>query len=166
MLRIADEDKDNNRQWEAEQLAREQRSRRYEKERDDRSTMKEEKEADKDEPAERFQYMVTTHAFDEEESPERNDAAEDAERELAYLDQQELLILYDQDQIAQVNAVSMTPTPQATAASWFASKPTDAGRPQTRSITQPRRSPRLDRTTGMKKVAFEVPLPAIKRPVA
>ena len=53
MVRIADEDKDNNRQWEAIQLAREQRLRCYEKERDDRSTMKEEK-ADKDEPAERF----------------------------------------------------------------------------------------------------------------
>ena len=110
--------------------------------------------------------MVTTHAFEEEESPERNDAAEDAERELAYLDQQELLIPYDQEQTAQVNAMTMTPTPQATAASWFASKPTDADRPQTRSITQPRRSPRLDRTTGMKNVAFEVPLLAIKRPVA
>ena len=94
MVRIADEDQDNNRQWEVEQLAREQRSRRYEKERDDRAIPKEEKE-DKDEPVERFQYMVTTHAFEAEESPERNDGAEDAEQELAYLDQQELLILYN-----------------------------------------------------------------------
>ena len=126
MVRIADEDQDNNRQWEAEQLAREQRSRRYEKKRDDRTTMKEEKD-DKDEPVERFQYMMTTRAFEEEESPKRNDAAKDAKRGLAYLDRQELLILYNQDeQVAQVNAVTMTSTPQATSASWFASKPAGA----------------------------------------
>ena len=94
MVRIADEDQDNNRQWEAEQLAREQRSRRYEKERDDRATPKEERE-DKDEPVERFQYMVTTLVFEGEESPKRDDAAEEAERELAYLDRQELMILYN-----------------------------------------------------------------------
>ena len=86
MMRIADEDKDNNRQWEAEQLAREQRSRRYEKERDDRSAMKEEKEVDKDDPVEHFQYMVATHLSSGQESPEKNDAAEEAKRELKYLD--------------------------------------------------------------------------------
>ena len=94
MVRIADEDQDNNRQWEAEQLAREQRSQRYEKVRETRTTLKEEKE-EADEPEGRFQYMVTPHAFATEESPERNDAAEEAERELAYLDQQEILILYE-----------------------------------------------------------------------
>ena len=166
MVRIADEDQDNNRQWEAEELAREQRSRRYEKERDDRAAPKEE-QLDKDDPVERFQYMMTTRVFEGEESPEHDDAAEEAERELAYLDRQELMILYNQDeQIAQVNAVTMTPTPQATVASWFTSKPADAERPQTRSSTQPRRSPRLDQTTGMKKVAFETPSSAMKRPVA
>ena len=111
--------------------------------------------------------MVKTHAFEGEESPKRDDATTEAERELAYLDRQELMILYNQDeQIAQVNAVTMTSTPQATAASWFAAKPADAGRPQTRSNTQSRRSPRLDRATRMKKVAFENPPSAMKRPVA
>ena len=47
-----------------------------------------------------------------------------------------------------------------------ATRPVDAGRPQTRSSTQPQRSPRLDRATGMKKVAFESPPSAMKRPVA
>ena len=93
-MKLVDEDMDDHRRWEAEQLAREQRSLRYEKERDDRAKMKEEKGAtEKDDPAERFQYMVSTHISSEEESPERNFAAEDAEKELEYLGQQELLRL-------------------------------------------------------------------------
>ena len=126
--------------------------------------MKEEKE-ETDEPEGRFQYMMTPHAFATEESPERNDAVEEAERELAYLDQQEILILYEQEDIARQMALTANQTPQQTAASWFASKPGAVERPQTRSTTQPRKSPRLDRAVVMKKVAFQTPISALKRPV-
>ena len=57
-------------------------------------------------------------------------------------------------------------TPRATAAPWFVAQPNVADPRLTRSSTQPRRSPRLDPTNRSKKVAFEIPPPAIKRPVA
>ena len=113
MVRLADEDIDNNRRWEAEQLAREQRSLRYEKERDDRATMKEEKEASKNEPSERFQYMAITRASSEEMSPEINEAAEEAERELDWMDQQELLRIGHPDNTTNINSVTVQPAWQA-----------------------------------------------------
>ena len=43
MVKLANENNDINRRWEVEEQAREQRSLRYEKERDDREKMEEEK---------------------------------------------------------------------------------------------------------------------------
>lgn len=82
--------------------------------------------------------MVATRTSSEEQSPDRNSAAEDAEKELEYLDQEELLRLSHQDSTTDVNSVSVQPTPQATAASWFA-PPTHVGEPALTRSQQTRR---------------------------
>ena len=108
MLRLVEEDMDNNRKWEAEQLAREQRSIRFEKEREDKAKFKEEQDPDQNEPQEKFQYMALTWQPNLDElSPERNDAAEEAERELQYMDEQELLRSQHPDDRTNINAVEV-----------------------------------------------------------
>ena len=94
----------------------------------------------------RFQYMVDTRIRSVESSPERNEAAEEAERELRYMDQQELLFLHP-DEIVNVNTVHVPPSSKDTVASWFTPPRRDAERALTRSSSQPRRSPRLDAST-------------------
>lgn len=165
MVNLVNENHDINRRWEAEQQAREKRSLWYEKERDDREKMKEEKaekeNEENNETTDHFQYMVDTHIKSVEPSPERNEAAEEAERELRYMDQQELLILYP-DEIANVNIVHVPPSPADTVASWFTPSRQDAEPALTRSGTQPRRSPRLDASTS-RTLHFDVPRSILKK---
>ena len=59
-----------NRRWEAEQLAREEKSRQYEQERDARALKK---EMDDDENEPRYQFMVYTRQ-NRSESPNRDDS--------------------------------------------------------------------------------------------
>ena len=126
--------------------------------------MKEEKEAgNKDEPTVRFQYMAITRSNIEDPSPERNDAAEDAEKELEYLDQQGLLRLGHPDSTTNVNSVIVQPALRSSFVSQSAARAVTADHPLIRSSTQQRRSPRLDTTNRVKRVLFQNPRPAIKR---
>ena len=166
MMNLVNENNDINRRWEAEQQAREQRSLRYEKERDGWEKMKEEraekgKEEDND-TCGRFQYMVDTRIGSVESSPERNEVAQEAERELRYMDQHDLLLLHP-DETVNVNTVHVPPSPEDTVASWFTPPRRDVERALTRSGTQPRRLPRLDVSTS-KTVHFEAPRSILKKP--
>ena len=92
MVKVLEENMDVNKKWEAEHLAREQRSQRYEKERDDKAKAREERQEQEQEKGNdsdgRFQYMVDVQSGGDDESPLRNEAAEDAENELAFLDKE------------------------------------------------------------------------------
>ena len=96
-------------------------------------------------------------------SPDRNDAAEEAKRELEYMDQQELLRKGQEDRATNINFAVVQPampTPMTTnrAPPRVVNDP-----PLTRSSTQPRRSSRLDTTNKTARVRFDNPRPVIKR---
>ena len=152
------ENMDTNRKWEAEQLAREQRSLRYEKERDEKVKVQEEKDSkqEKDEGEGRFQYMVIMHDDSPEDTPSPNEAAVMAKQELMYLDDLEL------EKNASINDPNSTPTVEVVVNSWFSPTETRNSPPVTRSSTTLRRSPRIDNNNRRKQVHFKSPRPVMR----
>ena len=181
MVKAVGENLEANKRWEAEHLAREERSARYEKERDDRVKNKEEQHKDEPEDVngERYQYMVDVQPDDD--SLTYNEAAQQAEEELQFLDKQESIMTIS-------NHTVPSPVPAAIVNSLFPRSgegcfpPTDVKRcsnnksPKrfyftdiqpshaiTRSMAHVRRSPRIEANTGKKQVHFQNPRPVIKR---
>ena len=88
MANVRDNNVAANRRWEAEQLAWEEKSRQYKKERDERERRRSDDNND-DENSPRYQFMVYTQYLrsrDAENDHTLEDPAEEAERELQHND--------------------------------------------------------------------------------